>query len=246
VGSELFGHRRGAFTGALEDRLGHVRSAQGGTLFLDEIGELPLAAQAKLLRFLESGEVQPVGESRPQRVDARIVAATHRDLHARVREGLFREDLYYRLQVVPIELPPLRERQGDAEWLLSRFLDEFAARHGLQPPRLTLAARRRLAAHRWPGNVRELRNLAERLVVFFSGREVDAGNLPADIAPQALAAGLSRFTLPEQGIDLERLESDMIRQALDRAGGNKSRAARLLGLSRDTLLYRLKKFAIEA
>ncbi|MGC8733286.1 MAG: sigma-54 interaction domain-containing protein [Halothiobacillaceae bacterium] len=246
VESELFGHKRGAFTGALEDRPGHVRSAHGGTLFLDEVGELPLAAQAKLLRFLESGECMPVGDSRVVKVDVRVIAATHQDLAALVREGRFREDLYYRLQVVPLELPPLRERSGDIDMLLNRFLLHFAGEHGVPMPQLSQEARAVLRRHRWPGNVRELRNLAERLVVLFHGRTVEPGNLPRDItqATAKVTMGGNGFLLPEEGIDLEWLESEMIRQALERARGNKSRAARLLGITRDTLLYRLKKFSL--
>lgn len=251
VESELFGHKRGAFTGAIEDRLGHIRSAHGGTLFLDEIGELPLTAQAKLLRFLESGEIIPVGESHAVKVDARVIAATHQDLSQLVRESRFREDLLYRLQVVPMEMPSLRERSGDVDMLLNRFLLHFSGEHQLPLPKLTQDARSALRRHRWPGNVRELRNLSERLVVLFHGRTVELGNLPLEITqnPQRVAHGTSQepalgrgFSLPEEGIDLEWLESDMIRQALDRARGNKSRAARLLGITRDTLLYRLKKF----
>ena len=248
VESELFGHKRGAFTGAIEDRLGHIRSAQGGTLFLDEIGELPLAAQAKLLRFLESGDIIPVGESHPVKVDARVIAATHQDLIQLVRESRFREDLLYRLQVVPMEMPSLRERSGDIDMLLNRFLLHFAGEHRLAMPKLSQEARSALRRHGWPGNVRELRNLSERLVVLFHGRTVELGNLPSEITrnvskASSFASSAGRaFNLPEEGIDLEWLESDIIRQALDRARGNKSRAARLLGITRDTLLYRLKKF----
>lgn len=246
VESELFGHKRGAFTGALEDRPGHVRSAHGGTLFLDEVGELPLAAQAKLLRFLESGECMPVGDSRVLKADVRVIAATHQDLAALVREGRFREDLYYRLQVVPLELPALRERSGDIDMLLNRFLLHFAGEHGVPMPQLSQEARAVLRRHRWPGNVRELRNLAERLVVLFHGRTVEVGNLPREITQAAgkVVMGSNGFLLPEEGVDLEWLESEMIRQALERSRGNKSRAARLLGITRDTLLYRLKKFAL--
>ncbi|MEW6765040.1 MAG: sigma-54 dependent transcriptional regulator [Pseudomonadota bacterium] len=246
VESEMFGHKRGAFTGALDDRLGHVRSAEGGTLFLDEVGELPLAVQAKLLRFLESGECMPVGDSRVVRVDVRVIAATHQNLAKLVSEGRFREDLYYRLQVVPLELPALRERSGDIDMLLNRFLLHFAGEHGVPMPQLTQEARSALRRHGWPGNVREMRNLCERLVVLFNGRTVDLGNLPREISQSASKGVASQdgFHLPDEGIDLEWLESEMIRQALERARGNKSRAARLLGITRDTLLYRLKKFAL--
>lgn len=246
VESEMFGHKRGSFTGALDDRLGHIRSAHGGTLFLDEVGELPLSVQAKLLRFLESGECMPVGDSRVVSVNVRVIAATHQDLATLVREGRFREDLYYRLQVVPLELPALRERSGDIDMLLNRFMLHFAGEHGVPMPHLSQEARSILRRHEWPGNVRELRNLCERLVVLFNGRTVEPGNLPREItlASSKAVTPLKGFSLPEEGVDLEWLESEMIRQALERARGNKSRAARLLGITRDTLLYRLKKFAL--
>jgi len=245
--STLFGHRRGAFTGALNDQDGLVRAAEGGTLFLDEIGELAQPLQAKLLRFLETGDFLPVGETTARKADVRVIAATHRDLRAEVEKGNFREDLFYRLQVVPLELPPLRARQGDIEWLLGRFLTDYSRSHDLVPPRLTARARGVIRRYAWPGNVRELRNLAERLVVFHNGQTVDVENLPLDLrqAESEAAQVGGRFDLPEQGVDLEAVESDLLRQALARTGGNKSRAARLLNLSRDTFLYRLKKFSIQ-
>ena len=243
--STLFGHRRGAFTGAQSDQEGLVRAAEGGTLFLDEIGELPLALQAKLLRFLETGDVLPVGETAVRKVNVRIVAATNRDLRVEVEQGRFREDLFYRLQVVPLELPPLRARQGDIEWLLQRFFEQLGQRHQLPHPRLTANARGVVRRYAWPGNVRELRNLAERLMVFHHGQVVDVDNLPLELRQAERAAQGGRFELPEQGVDLEAVESDLLRQALARTGGNKSRAARLLNLSRDTFLYRLKKFSIQ-
>jgi transcriptional regulator with PAS, ATPase and Fis domain len=240
--SELFGHRKGAFTGATGST-GRVRAADGGTLFLDEIAELPLNIQAKLLRFLESGECQGVGETAPAKVDVRVVAATHRNLFDMVREGRFREDLYYRLNVVPLELPPLRERTGDLELLLMRLTAGSAERHGLEPPRYTREAVLALQQYGWPGNVRELRNFCERMVVLFNGRRIDTENLPAEIRQQAPASA-SEFALPDGGIRLDELERHMIRQALDKTRGNRSRAARLLGLTRDTLLYRIKKYAL--
>ena len=235
--AELFGHARGAYTGAGEARPGFVRQAAGGTLFLDEVGELPLAVQARLLRLLEAGEIQPLGEHRVQAVDVRIVAATHRPLERLVAEGRFRRDLFYRLAVVPLQLPPLRMRDGDVLLLAEHFLDHFARLHDLPRPRLTAAARARLAAADWPGNVRELRNLCERLCILMPGCSLDAGNLPLPDA-QAEAAGTEMPTL-----QLARLEREAIRQALQRCGGNKTRAARLLGISRDTLNYRLRKLA---
>jgi len=246
VESELFGHRKGAFTGAHDHHPGRIRAAEGGTLFLDEIGELPLAIQAKLLRFLESGECQAVGEQSPHKVDVRVVTATNRDLYSFVREGRFREDLYYRLNVVPLELPPLRKRRGDVPLLLKAMTGELAAQHGLTPPRFTGKAKSRLTAHHWPGNIRELRNFCERMVVLHHDQEVDLDTLPMDILDPAgeTPEEAAPFTLPREGISLDELEREMIRQALDRTHGNRSRAARLLGLTRDTLLYRIKKYAL--
>lgn len=240
--SELFGHRKGAFTGATGSA-GRIRAADGGTLFLDEIAELPLNIQAKLLRFLESGECQAVGETAPTKANVRIIAATHRNLYDMVRDGRFREDLYYRLNVVPLELPPLRSRSGDLELLLNRITGICAGRHGLEPPRYSREALEHLHRYGWPGNVRELRNFCERMVVLFNGRRVQAENLPAEMHRDTPARA-TQFELPDSGIRLEELEQHMIRQALDKTRGNRSRAARLLGLTRDTLLYRIKKYAL--
>ncbi len=240
--SELFGHRKGAFTGAHTDQPGRICAAEGGTLFLDEVGELPLGVQAKLLRFLEDGEIQPLGDTRSRRVDVRILAATNRDLHAQVAEGRFREDLLYRLSVVPLELPPLRERREDILPLMEYYLAWFARHHCLPAPTLKHGARRRLRDYAWPGNVRELRNFCERLVILLPGHELGADNLPLETAPVRRHNG---YTLPDEGVVLDHLEADLIRQALNKSGGNRSRAARLLGLTRDTLLYRMKKYAID-
>ncbi|MBF0393749.1 MAG: sigma-54-dependent Fis family transcriptional regulator [Alphaproteobacteria bacterium] len=238
VEAELFGHRRGAFSGATQDSLGKIRAASGGTLLLDEVGDLPLAAQAKLLRFLESGEVQPLGESRAARGDTRVVAATNRDLMGAVGAGRFREDLFYRLHVVPIELPPLRERDGDVALLAAHFLARFAEQHDRPAPRLGKCALKRLHAHAWPGNVRELRNLCERLVILHPGATIEAAMLPLPAPAPASRAGLA---LPAEGLDIFALERSLMAQALALAGGNQSHAARLLGMSRDRFLYRLRK-----
>lgn len=246
--SLLFGHRRGAFTGADRDHPGFVGAADGGTLFLDEIGDLPQALQPKLLRFLESGERQAIGEICPRKVDVRIVAATHRDLYQAVTDGSFRRDLFYRLHVVPLELPPLRLRGGDVVMLAERFLAELSKSYHSTPVRLSRSARAALQAHDWPGNVRELRNLCERLTLLLPGQELGAENLLLALRPTAGLTDASRagtlMELPPEGIRLAALEYDLLRQALDRARGSKTRAARLLGLSRDTFLYRMKKHAI--
>ncbi len=246
IESELFGYRKGAFTGATQDSPGHVQAAAGGTLFLDEVSELPLPSQAKLLRFLESRECQSLGQRGSESVDVRVIAATNRDLRAAVTEGRFRADLYYRLCVVPLELPPLRDRGEDIEPLLEHFLASAAADHGLPVPRISAGARRALHAYAWPGNVRELRNLCVRLAILFQGGSIDLDNLPLEVRRGRDPASAWGFALPPTGINLQELEVDVIRQALAMAGGNKSRAARLLGLTRDTLLYRLQKYLIEA
>jgi DNA-binding NtrC family response regulator len=247
--SLLFGHRKGAFTGAVNDHEGYLAAAHGGTLFLDEVGELPLGVQAKMLRFLESGESLPVGHTQPHRLDIRILAATNRDLSDLMAAGRFRADLYYRLHVVPLELPPLRDRDGDLELLLGHLTDQLSARHRITPPvygRETLSA---LQRYPWPGNVRELRNFAERMLVLLSGQTITPFNLPREMRDGGAPQGDSKsrgFRLPAEGVRLEDLEAEVIRQALERTQGNRSRAARLLGLSRDTLLYRIKKYAIPA
>lgn len=248
IESELFGHRKGAFTGAVSDSPGHVQAAEGGSLFLDEVAELPPPTQAKLLRFLESRECQSIGQRAAEQVDVRIIAATNRDLAQAVEQGSFRADLYYRLYVVPLELPALRERAADIPLLLDHFVIQLGADHDLEPPHFSGAALKLLTQYRWPGNVRELRNFCERVVILFAGRRIEAENLPLDIrrGSGARPAESGRFVLPESGIRLQDLEVDMIRQALAMAGGNKSRAARLLGLTRDTLLYRMQKYVIQA
>jgi two-component system, NtrC family, response regulator HydG len=247
--SELFGHRRGAFSGATNDHMGRFRAAEGGTVFLDEINELSPAIQAKLLRFLETGECQSVGETRSHQSDVRILAATNCDLNQRIQEGRFRQDLYYRLHVVPLELPPLREREGDLERLLKYFCIHFSQRHGLTPPSFSKATVRALRLYPWPGNVRELRNFCERMVVLLPGQMIEPTNLPLDIrqGPNLPAEKAIKplITLPDDGLELERLEIELIHQAITKAKGNRSKAARLLGLSRDTLCYRMQKYAIQ-
>ena len=244
--SLLYGHRRGAFTGAVTDQSGYILQADGGTLFLDEVAELPMATQAKLLRFLESGEYQPVGHYTLQRADVRIVAATNRDLLNEVDAGRFRRDLYYRLNVVPLNLPPLRERVEDIPPLLKFHSAALAERYELAPPRYSARSLRTLKQYGWPGNVRELRNLCERMLILCSGRTIEPENLPLEIVqPAPQPTGMEAFSLPAEGVHLEKLEIGLIRQALAQARGNRSQAARLLGLTRDTLLYRLKKYAIQ-
>jgi two-component system response regulator HydG len=241
--SELFGHKKGAFTGAVGNQVGRLQAADGGTVFLDEVDSLPLALQAKLLRFLETGEIQPVGETHTSNVDVRIIAATNSSLQDKIQKGEFRRDLYYRLNVVPLEIPPLRERMGDIQLLLQHFMGHFAEEHKLPAATFSKIALARLSAHAWPGNVRELRNVCERLSILLAGRTIEESNLPAEIV-QRQPAQKPLFELPELGLDLEKVEIDLIRQALNRTNGNRSRSARLLGISRDTLLYRMQKYGI--
>ncbi|WP_298609134.1 sigma-54-dependent Fis family transcriptional regulator [uncultured Thiothrix sp.] len=239
--SLLFGHRKGSFTGAEQAQIGLIAAAEGGTLFLDEIGELPLTLQAKLLRFLESGEILPLGELRARQVDVRVLAATHRNLEQESRAGQFRSDLFYRLNVMPLELLPLRERPEDIEVLSQHFLSHFAEQHGLAKTSLARDALKTLQRYAWPGNVRELKNTCERLSILLAGQRITSANLPTQIQ-QTKPTSLSAFVLPADGVNLEALERDLLQQALDKAQHNKTQAARLLGISRDALNYRLKKY----
>jgi DNA-binding NtrC family response regulator len=245
VESEFFGVERGAFTGADRTRPGRFESADGGTLFLDEIGELWLPLQPKLLRVLQEGRFARVGAARELAVDVRVVAATNRDLAAEVAAGRFRQDLYYRLNVVPLELPPLRERREDLPLLVEFFAARAARRHGLAPPRFPPAVMRRLIEHSWPGNVRELANVVERLLLLAEESAVSASDLPPEltgIAPERAADGAYR--LPAAGLRWEEHERSLLQQALALAHGNRARAARLLDLPYKAFLYRLEKHGL--
>lgn len=243
VESELFGHKKGSFTGATGTQVGRLQAADGGTVFMDEVDSLPLPLQAKLLRFLETGEIQPVGETTTQNVDVRIIAATNANLQDRIADGEFRRDLYYRLNVVPLDIPPLRERIGDVQVLIQHFISQFTREHGLPKVSISKSALNRLVGYAWPGNVRELRNVCERLCILLAGRTIEENNLPPEIVSRA-PAQRPEIELPERGINLEQVEIDLIRQALQRTNGNRSRSAKLLGISRDTLLYRMQKYGI--
>ncbi len=242
--SELFGHERGAFTGAVARRQGRFELADGGTLFLDEIGELSPAVQVKLLRVLQEKAFERVGGGETLRVDVRIIAATNRDLSAAMAEGRFREDLYYRLNVVPITLPSLRERREDIPLLVEHFLKKFDGQGRVVG--LTPEASKLLTEYRWPGNVRELENAIERAVIICRQNRVTAEDLPPEVRDVAMPARRSGIKLPEGGVSLREVEKELIRQALDRAGGNQTAAARLLGISRHTLLYRLQKYGFKS
>ncbi|WKE64322.1 sigma-54 dependent transcriptional regulator [Gallaecimonas kandeliae] len=234
--SELFGTDKGAFTGAAQARAGKFEAANGGTLFLDEIGELPLLLQSKLLRVLQEGKVTRLGEHHERQLDVRIIAATNKDLKAEVQAGRFREDLYYRLNVVPVLLPPLRERKDDIPALSRHFLGLYARRHGQAEPPLTHPLLAKLQSHHWPGNVRELANRMERLVLL--GED-------SPMAPLAGGNGDFAFSLPPGGLDWEAFERHCLEKALALNGGNRRQTARYLGLGYKALLYRLEKYDIE-
>jgi two-component system NtrC family response regulator len=248
VEAELFGVAKGAFTGATSDRKGVFREADGGTLLLDEVGEMRPDLQAKLLRALERGEVRPVGGEREERTDVRVLAATNRDLAAAVEEGAFRRDLYHRLAVLVLRLPPLRERAGDLPLLVQHLL----AKHGAASVEVAPEAMRLLAAWHWPGNVRELENEVRRAVVL---RRDPARIGPEDLSPEVRggppagargrgALDLRSVEIPEGGVDLAELEKTLLRKALERTGGNQTRAAGLLGITRQTLIYRMEKHGL--
>jgi DNA-binding NtrC family response regulator len=237
--SELFGHERGAFTDARQQKRGLLETADGGTVFLDEIGEMTPGLQAKLLRFLEERTFKRVGGLTDIRVDVRVIAATNRDLEDEVKAGKFRDDLFYRLQVMPVRLPPLRERVGDIRLLVAHYVDrynrEFRKRvRGLQP-----AAQALLDQYRWPGNVRELRNAIERAMLL-----ADDGVLGVEDFVTLSRTTTATFRLPPEGVDLETVERQLVVQALERAGGNQTRAGHLLSINRDQVRYRIEKFGL--
>ena len=250
--SELFGYERGAFTGAATSKPGKFELADKGTLFLDEIGDVPPATQVKLLRVLQEREFERLGGTRTIKVDVRLLAATNRDLRAALEQGTFREDLYYRLNVVPIDIAPLRERKEDIPDLANLFLKRFSKDSGRdaasQVHGITPAAMQMLLSHYWPGNVRELQNVIERACALAAGPELDVHDIQLDTPRSRAGASADRFLrdgfLPD-GMTLDQWEDEMIRESLKRANGNKSQAARLLGLSRNALRYRLSKIGIE-
>jgi len=246
--AEMFGHVRGAFTGAVDSRAGRLEQAHKGTLFLDEIGTMSGALQMKLLRVLQEREFERVGDSHPIRIDVRVIAATNSDLARMVADGRFREDLYYRLNVIPIRIPPLRDRKEDIPLLVQHFLQRLC--HDLTPSRPVMTvsqqAMRLLMAFGWPGNVRQLENALERAVALGGGRtQIVGSDLPPEIQSAGETALAGEFVLPEEGIDfqafLEKIERDLIGQALEQSGGNKGQAARLLNLKRTTLVEKLKR-----
>ena len=240
--SELFGYERGAFTGATASKPGKFELADKGTLFLDEIGDVPPAIQVKLLRVLQEREFERLGGTRTVKVDVRLIAATNRDLREALEQGTFREDLYYRLNVVPIDIAPLRQRKEDIPDLVNLFISRFAGDSGKPVKSIAPEAMQILVNYHWPGNVRELQNIIERACALAKGPVLEAADIHLDLRPAKAANGTSGF-LPE-GMTLEHWEDEMIQEALRRAHGNKSQAARLLGLSRNALRYRLSKIGI--
>jgi DNA-binding NtrC family response regulator len=249
--SQLFGHRRGAFTGAVSDQPGLIRSAAAGTLFLDEIGDLPLDVQPKLLRFLEQSEIMPIGEAQPQRVDVRVLAATNADLEQRVAEGKFREDLYYRLSVIRIHVPPLRDRREEIPHLSTYFLREASERLAKPDIRLSSEALTVFAQYWWPGNVRQLKNEIQRAVALSApGGTIE----PAHLSPEISATRLPTTVLPARSgrvggnlaTAVEQVERELIQATLDRTGGNISESARSLGLTRRGLYLKLRRLGLDS
>ncbi len=246
--AELFGHVRGAFTGAVGTRIGRFEQAHKGTLLLDEVGTMGGPLQMKLLRSLQEREVERIGDSRPIKVDVRVIAATNSDLAKLVSEGRFREDLFYRLNVIPVRLPPLRDRREDIPLLVQHFLERFCREFTPPRPPMTVSqqAIRRLMAYAWPGNVRQLENALERAVALGAGRtQIEVVDLPPDVQEMGPSSSSAAFALPDGGLDLQayvsNVERELIHQSLARAGGNKGRAAQLLNLKRTTLVEKLKR-----
>jgi DNA-binding NtrC family response regulator len=252
--SELFGHEEGAFTGARKRKKGLLEVADEGTAFLDEIGEMPLKMQAKMLRVLETQKLRRVGGTRDVEIDVRFMAASNRDLKRAIDEGLFREDLYYRLSVMPIHLPPLRERMEDLELFVAAFLDEFNQAMGRSVERVNPETYRVMRQYDWPGNIRELRNVIERAMLLCEGDEIQPAHLPAELGAADLSYAAAETPgpeeeLPSDGLDLKgvvtELERHYIEKAMERTSGNQTEAAKLLSISRDQLRYRLEKYDLD-
>lgn len=239
--SQLFGHRKGAFTGAIDDHEGVFQAADGGTLFLDEISEIPLPLQVKFLRAIQEKEVTPLGSTRPVRVDVRLIAATNRNVEEAVHNGTFRTDLFYRLNVVPIHLPPLRERAEDIPLLVEHFIQEFSRIYGVEPKRVTPEAMQRICEYVWPGNIRELQNAIERAFALSSEPEITLKDLPPAVLRTEDRAGSED---PDVCLPLAEAERRSIAAALKRSGGNKNEAARLLGIDRQRLYRKIEKYGL--
>jgi DNA-binding NtrC family response regulator len=243
--SELFGHIKGSFTGAYTHKKGKVELADGGTVFLDEIGEMPFELQVRVLRLVQEHEIEKIGAANSQKVNVRIIAATHRNLESRVAEGLFREDLYYRLSVIPIQLPPLRERKEDIPALVEEFFERAKRKHNRPKMYLPATLMPYFVGYRWPGNVRELENLVERIVLLGHTDEVTVANLPDALLAGRNVVEVMRIPVETEGLSLEAVERELILQALRRFNWNQTQAARHLDISRKTLMYRIAKYGIE-
>lgn len=242
--SELFGHEKGSFTGAHAEKKGLFEIADKGTLFLDEIGELNVSMQAKLLRALQEKEITRVGGTKAIKVDVRVLAATNRELELMVKEKRFREDLFYRLNVIPLDIPPLRQRRDDIAVLMDYFLRKHSANSGGKPMKVSAEARKMLLEYAWPGNVRQLESAIERALLLAESDEITVEDLPMEIRDVARIEGSGGFKLPAEGIDFEQLEKSLLIQAMDQTNWNITRAAKLLGLSFRTMQYRLDKFGL--
>ena len=243
--SELFGHTKGSFTGAVVNKKGKIEMADQGTLFLDEVGEMPLELQVKLLRLIQEREIEKIGAANPTKVNVRIIAATHRNLQAMVEDGTFREDLYYRLAVIPLTLPPLRERPADISELVAIFFKKFTERLNRPALRLPPSLLAHFSTHRWPGNVRELENVIERLVVLAPGEEITVEDLPDFLRRERPPLEAIQLELPPEGISMEAVERELVVRALKKFNWNQTKAAEYLDISRKMLIYRMEKFDLK-
>lgn len=244
IESVLFGHLKGAFTGATKNKTGIFQAADQGTVFLDEINSLPLGVQGKLLRFLESGECFPVGSTLPYIVDVRIISATNKALPQLIREGSFREDLFFRLNIFPLKPPPLRERKNDIAFLANHFMKYFSEKYELNLAQLSDLTVHCFCRYSWPGNIRELKNNCERLAILYPAKIILPVNLPQELQEINSDNRGYEFSLPEKNFSLDVHEANLIHQSLEKNQGNRSRSARMLGISRDQLVYRMKKHGL--
>jgi two-component system NtrC family response regulator len=244
IESELFGHKKGSFTGAHADRVGKFEAASHGTVFLDEIGELSPALQVRLLRVIQEREIQKIGQTAPLKIDVRVIAATNRNLNTLLEDGSFREDLYYRLSVIQLRIPPLRERRDDIPLLAEHFVEQFCQRYGPPLHRLTPSAVDVLTEYNWPGNVRELENVIESAIVLGKGEQITPGYFPENVRQERTRVSQIHLQIPDDGISLEDVERELILKALEKCEWNQTRAARFLNITRKTLIYRMEKYGL--
>ena len=244
IESELFGHKKGSFTGAQADRIGKFEAANHGTVFLDEIGELSPALQVRLLRVIQEREIQKIGQTDPLKIDVRIIAATNRDLNTMLEDRSFREDLYYRLSVIQLRIPPLRERRDDIPLLAEHFVAKFCQRYGLPPRRLAPSAVDVLTEYNWPGNVRELENVIESAVVLSKSEQITPGFFPENVRQEHVRVSQIHLQIPDDGISLDDVERELILKALEKCQWNQTRAARFLNITRKTLIYSIEKYGL--